>query len=106
MTWFNNHHHLVDQHAKEMRDQTQYPALRSWVKINYFVWNLFAALSLIAGLLTLMIRRATSSVLGLLVGIFLAFFFHFLGKVSSELTIMLADMSDASVRVASKLDQA
>jgi phage FluMu protein Com len=98
--------HLVDQYAKVMRDQTLYPAFRSWVKVNYFVWNLFAALSLIAGLAVLMIGRGESSVLGLLVGVFLAFFFHFLGKVSSELTIMLADMSDATVRVAAKLNQA
>ncbi len=96
----------IHEYAKTMRAQTLYPTFRAWVKINYFVWNLFAALSLIAGLVALVNGRGMGSGSGLVVGIFLTFFFHFIGKVSSELTVMLADMSDASVRAAAKLDHA
>lgn len=96
----------MHEYAEMMRTQSLYPTFRAWVKINYFVWNLFAALSLIAGFVALVNGLGMSSGLGLLVGIFLTFFFHFIGKVSSELTLMLADMSDASVRAAAKLDHA
>lgn len=79
-----------------------YPTFRSLVRLVYVLWLVFAALALVGGFGSLVFGSGAARILGPMVGLFFAFFFYFIGKICSEMSLMLADLSDAAVRIAAQ----
>ena len=89
---------VVDVHAyaASMRDDSLYPFWRKLVGIVTILGYILAAILLIAAFITI----SKASVTAGLVGIVLALFVAVMARVGKEASLMLADLSDASVRLA------
>lgn len=89
---------MVDVHAYAagMRDDSLYPFWRKLVGIVTILGYILAAILLIAAFITI----SKASVTAGLVGIVLALFVAVMARVGKEASLMLADLSDASVRLA------
>lgn len=92
----------VHEFAEVLRSESLYPTFRSLVKLIY--WFLIA-LAIFSGLGTLMLIFTGSGVGrigGVIGGIFATLFFILVAKLTSETSLMLADLSDAAVRIAAR----
>lgn len=90
----------VDVHsfAEQMRGESLYPFWRKLVGLATAMGYLVAVMGLIAALITM----ANGSVTAGLVGIGAAIFLAIMVRVGKEVSLMLSDLSDASVRVAAR----
>lgn len=86
-----------------LRQDTLYPAFRRLTEVSYWLWCIVAGLALIAGLVGAVGGRG--GIGALLLGALVAVVIYFLGKVAREMSLMLADMSDAAVRTAAQLER-
>lgn len=89
---------VVDVHAyaASMRDDSLYPFWRKLVGIVTILGYIMAVILLIAAFITISKVSVTAG----LVGIVLAVFVAVMARVGKEASLMLADLSDASVRLA------
>lgn len=88
----SSHH----SYAEAMRAESLYPTFRALTNAAYIFMVVIAALVLIVGLFAFFKLGV-----GYLVGsILAAIFIYILARVSRELSLMLADLSDATVRMA------
>ena len=89
---------MVDVHAYAagMRDDSLYPFWRKLVGVVTILGYILAVILLIAAFITISKLSVTAG----LVGIVLAIFVAVMVRVGKEASLMLADLSDASVRLA------
>lgn len=78
-----------------MREQSLYPAWRKIVGFFTLLGYIVAALTLVGGVVA-----AKGSPMAAIVGVVSAAVIALLAKVGKELSLMLADLSDATVRLA------
>lgn len=91
----------IDVHAftEQMRAESLYPAWRKIVGLITIVWYIVAVVALIIGIVS-----TKGSFLGVLVGAGLAAFIALFARIGKELSLMLADLSDAAVRLAARTE--
>ena len=89
----------LDVHAftEQMRAESLYPAWRKIVGLVTIVWYLVAVVALIVGIVS-----TKGSFLGVLAGAGIAAFIALFARIGKELSLMLADLSDAAVRLAAR----
>lgn len=87
---------LHHSYAEAMREESLYPTFRALTKVAYFFMVVIAALVLVAGVFAFF-KLGVGYLVGSTVG---AIFIYILARVSRELSLMLADLSDATVRMA------
>lgn len=90
----------VDVHAfaERMRGESLYPAWRNIVGIFTMFGYGLAIIFLIGGLVAAFKGSVAAGVIGMCIALLMAV----VAKVSKELSLMLADLSDASVRMAAQ----
>lgn len=94
--------HSADHYefADEMRDSSLYPAFRAVVGIIYWVGIVLAVLCLAGGLIaTAKTGIGPGPAIG---GIVIAVIIYIAFRVTKEASLMLADIADATVRMASR----
>lgn len=91
-----------DHHAfaAQLRQESLYPTFRTVVKIAYWLGVLAAVLVAIGGIVTSFSAGASALIGGIAIG---ALIFVF-AKVGKEMSLMLADLSDATIRSAAKTE--
>lgn len=91
----------IDVHAfaRRMRGESLYPTWRKIVGLVTIVWYIVAVVALITG-----VASTKGSFLGVLAGIGAAAVIALLARVGKELSLMLADLSDAAVRLAARTE--
>lgn len=94
----------VHEFVETMRADTLYPTFRGLANANAWLWNILAGLCGLGGLISLFTSSGSGRFIGLLGGAAFALFFYVMGKFFREMSHMLADLSDASVRTAAKLE--
>lgn len=92
----------VHEFAETMRSGSLYPTFRSLIKVFYWFWMLLAVIAAIGTLVTLFKGTGSSRIVGGLGGLFMTLFFILLARLTSETSLMLADLSDAAVRIAAR----
>lgn len=93
----------LDAFAERLRADSRYPTFRELVKAIFFVWMALAALTALGGVVTL-IRLWDFVGVGLfIISMFFAVLFVVIARISRELSLMLVDLSDAAVRIASRV---
>ena len=92
----------VADFAETMRSASLYPTFRSLIKVFYWFWMLLAVIAAIGTLVTLFKGTGSSRIVGGLGGLFMTLFFILVARLTSETSLMLADLSDAAVRIAAK----
>ncbi len=81
-----------------LRSHTQYPTFRTVVRLGLFFGYLLAVCALIGGAFSAF--RSSGSVWHLLIGAGAGAFLYLLTRIWFELTVMIVDIADASVRTA------
>lgn len=92
----------ADQFVGKLRSESIYPTFRGFVQISYVVGLLLAACCAIGGVIALFKTDRGGAGFGL--GIALAILFVLMARLFKEMWLMLADMSDAIVRMARNQD--
>ena len=94
----------VDVHAfaEVLRSESLYPTFRSLVKLFYWFFIALAVLCGISTLVLLFTGSGVGRIGGVIAGVFMTLFFVLIAKLTSETSLMLADLSDAAVRIAAK----
>ena len=87
----------VHAFAQRMRDESLYPAWRKIVGLSTIACYAIAALILLGSVIS-----TKGSLLGVLVGAGSAALIVIIAKVGKELSLMLADLSDATVHLAAR----
>lgn len=82
--------------AEAMRAESLYPTFRALTNAAYYFMLVIAALILVGGVFSFL-KLGISYLIGSVVA---AIFIYLLARVSRELSLMLADLSDATVRMA------
>lgn len=85
----------VHDFAEQMRNESLYPAWRKIVGISTIFCYVIAAVILLVAIIS-----SKGSFLGVLVGAGSAALIVIIAKVGKELSLMVADLSDAAVRMA------
>ena len=84
---------------ERLRDERLYPTFRKVVTIFHVLGQVLAVLVLLGGLIAAYNTGSAGALIGATVGaIFMSVFF----RVAKEASLMLADMSDATVRMAAR----
>lgn len=82
-----------------LRSESLYPTWRQLVTLVAIFWYLLAAAALVGGVMAF--KESFYAGLG---GLGMALFLAIVGRVGKELAFMLADLSDATVRMAAKTE--
>lgn len=90
----------VHEFAESLRSQSLYPTFRSLVKLFYWIWMLLAVITGIGTLITLVMGTGVTRYGGTIGGIFMTIFFVLVARITAEVSLMMADLSDAAVRIA------
>lgn len=87
-----------------MRGRSLYPTFRGLTQVGHWLGTALALLCLVCGLAAFFFGSGGMGLLGLLAGSSLAFFVYIASRVLKEMCLMLADLSDAAVRLAAKAE--
>lgn len=90
--------------AEKMREESIYPTYRSLTNAIYILGLCFAALWALASIVVLFSADGGAKVGGFVIGVILAIVTVFFSKLFREVSLMLCDMSDASIRTAHMLE--
>lgn len=93
----------VEAFAVGLRIESLYPTFRGLVQIVYWVWVVLAVLCFAAALVGVATGDGAARLWSFLGGVFLGVVFLIVGRVTREMALMLADLSDAAVRIASRV---
>lgn len=88
--------------ARKLRAATLYPTFRQLVGVYYGLGLVLTALCLLGGFITLFTTSGATRIGGFLGGLFFALLWAVIAKVSKEMSLMLADLSDAAVLIAAR----
>ena len=72
------------------------------MKLIYWFLIVLAALSALGSLMALFTGSGAGRIGGFIGGVFMSLFFVLIARLTSETSLMLADLSDAAVRIAAK----
>lgn len=89
--------------ARKLRAATLYPTFRQLVGVFYALGLVLAALCLLGAFIALFTGSGAAKVGGFLGGLFLALLSAVIAKASKEMSLMLADLSDAAVLIAARM---
>ena len=94
----------IDIHdfAETLRSESLYPTFRSLVKLIHWFFIALAVFSGLGALIALFMGSGASRIGVVIAGIFMTLFFILIARLFSETSLMLADLSDAAVRIAAK----
>lgn len=95
---------MDEQFVDKMRRESLYPTFRNLVQAIYWIWVVLAVIMLVGGVLSLLLGSGLGRVMGPITGIGLSLFFFIIARTSKEVSLMLADLSDAAVRLAQKTE--
>lgn len=87
----------VHAFAQRMRDESLYPVWRKIVGLCTIITYIIAAVGVVASFVS-----AKGSITAMLVGLALSALIAIFGKAGKELSLMVADLSDATVHLAAK----
>lgn len=90
--------------ARRLRYATLYPTFRNLVEIFYVIGLILAGVLILIGAASLLVD-GTLGIGGLAIGAVSGIICAIFAKVSRELSLMLADLSDAAVYIASQQSQ-
>lgn len=93
----------VGEFAVWMRLQSLYPTFRSLVDLVYWVWVAMAVVCFAGALVGMWNGVGTGRLVPLFAGVLLGLLFMVIAKVTRELSLMMADLADAAVRIASRV---
>lgn len=93
----------INEFALRLREDSLYPTFRNLIQIFYWVLVLIAVFSFIGSGMTLFSGSGETKWIGVMVGLFFGLFFLVVARVMREVSLMLADLSDAAVRIASRV---
>jgi hypothetical protein len=93
----------LETFTERLRADSRYPTFRELVKIVFFVWMALAVLMALGGIVSLIQIGGIAGFGALIVSLFFAVLFVVIGRISRELSLMLVDLSDAAVRIASRV---
>lgn len=88
--------------VERLRLDSLYPTFRQLVSLMYFLGLILAGLALLGGVAGLIWGTGAARYGTLLFGVLTAAVGWVLARVMREMSLMLADLSDAAVRIASK----
>lgn len=89
--------------ADKLRSNSLYPVFRKLVALVYFFFVALAVLTLISGAAVAFLNTGGVRIGGIVLGLIFGALFWIIGRVVREVSLMLADLSDAAVRIASKI---
>lgn len=92
----------IESFAARLRAESLYPTFRQLVGLFYVVWLVLAALVFAGGVAGTVWGEGPMRFGVLLSATFAALLIVVLARVGREMALMLADLSDAAVRIASK----
>ena len=92
----------VADFAEKMRSASLYPTFRSLVKLISLFWMALAVGAAIVAVVVLFKGNGIGRITGVLGGVFSCLFCILVARLPSEMSLMLADLSDAAVRIAAK----
>lgn len=92
----------VYEFAQALRRQSLYPTFRSLVRLFYWIWMLLAVVTGIGTLIALVMGTGITRYGGTIGGVFMTLFFVLVARITTEVSLMMADLSDAAVRLAAK----
>ena len=90
--------------ADTLRSESLYPTFRSLVKLIYWFFMALAICSGLAALYMLFMGSGVGRIGGVIGSVFMTLFFILIARLFSESSLMLADLSDATVRMAAAQD--
>lgn len=93
----------VEEFAWRLRTGSLYPTFRSLVGLVYLMFLVLAAVAFVGGVMGAWTGSGASRVGVLFVGVFMGLLFLIVGKAMREMSLMLADLADAAVRIASRV---
>jgi len=92
----------IDEFASHLRSTSLYPVFRGLVGLVYFAFLVLAGLALLGGLVGAWSGSGMARAGVLFGGVFTALLFFIFAKLTREMSLMLADLADAAVRIASR----
>lgn len=92
----------IESFAARLRSESLYPTFRQLVGLFYVVWLVLAALVFAGGVAGTVWGEGAVRFGVLLSATFAALLIVVLARVGREMALMLADLSDAAVRIASR----
>lgn len=95
--------HAPEPFINQLRDGTHYPAFRTVVRMAMYFGYILAVCCLIAGFFSMFGRDGT--LWNLLIGAGVGALVFLLTRIWFELTVMIVDIADASVRTAENSEQ-
>lgn len=93
----------VDEFALRLRGDSLYPTFRGLVGLIHFALMVLAGLALLGGVVGAWSGSGMSRVGMLFAGVFMGLLFLIVAKLTREMSLMLADLADAAVRIASRV---
>lgn len=90
----------VNDFAQTLRNQSLYPNFRSLVRLFYWLWILMAVCAGLGTVTILFTGSGPARIVGLIIGVGSALFFVLSARITTEVSLMMADLSDAAVRIA------
>ncbi|MCK9987418.1 MAG: hypothetical protein AzoDbin1_03890 [Azoarcus sp.] len=93
----------IEAFTDRLRADSRYPTFRELVKIITYFWMALAALIALGGVVSLIKVGGFAGFGILLTSLFFAALFVVVGRISREVSLMLVDLSDAAVRIASRM---
>jgi ABC-type multidrug transport system permease subunit len=85
-----------DDFLGDLRDSTAYPVYRTWTRFTFIVMMVLSVVVVISGILAFFAEGFLSGFFRVFGGVLIAVF----ARLLSEFALMLADMSDATIRTA------
>lgn len=95
----------VHAFAETLRSESLYPTFRNLVQLIYWIFVVLAIVAAIGTVVVVLKGDGASRLIGGLTGLFMTLFSLVLGKLSREMSLMLADLSDAAVRIAAQQER-
>ena len=93
----------VGEFAVWMRLESLYPTFRSLVELVYWVWVVLAVVCFAGALVGAWNGEGAARAGTFFGGVVLGLLFLIVAKVTREMSLMLADLADAAVRIASRV---
>lgn len=93
----------VEVFAERLRLASLYPTFRGLVELLYWVVVLLAVLMFVGGMFGAWAMSGTGSFASFVSGLVFGVFFLVVARVTREMSLMLADLADAAVRIASRV---
>jgi len=93
----------IDEFAIRLRGSSLYPTFRGLVGLIHFALLVLAVLALLGGLVGAWSGSGMARMGMLFAGVFMGLLFLIFAKLTREMSLMLADLADAAVRIASRV---